>query len=406
MAGLGAEERRARRRTVVRRRRWAAVAVVGSVALVVVAIVATGSGLSGQPSARPGSGAAAGVRSPSASHGSPPVASYLSPAKGPGHLAPGSDPSVLPGPILIADEGNNRLLIVDPKGRVRWEFPRPGDLAPGQTFRVPDDAFFSQDGRFIVVTEEENFVVSLIDIASHKIVYRYGVPGQPGMTANHLDNPDDAILLPGGSILTADIKNCRLLVIPPRGHAPSRIYGESTNACLHDPPRRFGSPNGAFPMRDGHYLVTEINGDWVDEFGLNGTVFWSAHPPGVAYPSDSNEISPGRYLTVDYSSPGQIVVFNRAGKTLWRYAPTTPGAELNHPSLAEPLPNGDILLTDDYDHRVVVVDPHTNRIVWQYGHDGTPGSAPGYLNNPDGLDQFPPHSLLITHAATQGSPKR
>jgi hypothetical protein len=38
-------------------------------------------------------------------------------------LASGSDPGVLPGSILIADEGNNRIVVVDPQGRVRWIFP-------------------------------------------------------------------------------------------------------------------------------------------------------------------------------------------------------------------------------------------------------------------------------------------
>jgi hypothetical protein len=58
-------------------------------------------------------------------------------------VQPGSDTSVLPGPVLIADRGNNRLLEIDNYGRTLWEFPRPGDLAPGETFNVPDDAFFS-----------------------------------------------------------------------------------------------------------------------------------------------------------------------------------------------------------------------------------------------------------------------
>ncbi len=156
-------------------------------------------------------------------------------------------------------------------------------------------------------------------------------------------------------------------------------------------------------MRDGHYLVTEINGDWVDKIGLNGTVYWSMHPPGVSYPSDTNEISPGRYLTVDYSDPGQIVIFNAAGKTLWRFAPTGPDA-LNHPSLALPLPNGDILCTDDWNDRVIIIDPHTNKIVWQYGHTGSPGSALGYLHTPDGIDLLPPHNLLGVHAGSIGLP--
>ena len=47
-----------------------------------------------------------------------------------------------------------------------------------------------------------------------------------------------------------------------------------------------------------------------DLMDLSGKVYASWHPPGVAYPSDSNEVSPGTYLTVDYSQPGQIETFD------------------------------------------------------------------------------------------------
>jgi hypothetical protein len=237
------------------------------------------------------------------------AAPWLAPAAGPGRLAPGSDPAVLPGDVLIADHLNNRLLIVDPQGRIRWEFPRPGDLAPGQTFLQPDDAFFSPDGRYIIATQEDDQVISVISVAASKITYRYGVPGMPGAGPDHLFNPDDAMLTPAGAIVSADIKNCRIVIITPPAHTLTRVIGQTTNACIHDPPRRFGSPNGAFPMTDGHYLITEINGDWADEMSLSGQV-----STGVA------------------------------------------------------------------------------------------GSAPGYLNDPDGVDLVPPDSLLITHAATMGSP--
>jgi len=320
-----------------------------------------------------------------------------------GHLAPGSNPSVLPGPILIADKSNNRLLIVDPMGRVRWRFPRSGDLRKGQTFRIPDDAFFTPDGKEIVATQEDDSVISVIDIASHRIVYRYGHPGHPGAAPGYVHNPDDAMMLPDGYLISADIKNCRVVLIPPGGKAPARAYG-TTGSCVHGPPTHFGSPNGAFPMRDGSYLVTEINGDWVDELTLHGAVRWSVHPPRVAYPSDTNEVANNRYLTVDYSQPGQVLEFNRAGRTLWRYRHSTGRAALDHPSLAIPLPNGDVLLNDDYDDRVIVIDPHTQRIVWQYGHDHMPGRSAGFLHTPDGVDLLPPHSLLGTHAATMGQP--
>jgi hypothetical protein len=308
-----------------------------------------------------------------------------------GNLAPGSDPSVLPGPILIADRGNNRLLIVDPQGRVRWTWPNPGDLAPGQTFRVPDDAFFTPDGRHIIATQEDDFVVTEVDIASRKIVWRYGTPGVHGSGPGLLWNPDDAMMLANGNVVAADIKNCRLVQLQPGASAPVWTAGHP-GGCRHAPPTGYGSPNGVFPLQNGHFLVTEINGDWVNEVDLSGKVYWSAHPPGVAYPSDTNQYKPGEYLTVDYSYRGQVVIFDASGKALWRWNPSSGSGRLNHPSLAEGLPNGDVLLNDDRNHRVIVIDPTTNRIVWQYGHTGVPGSAPGYLNNPDGLDPLPPSS--------------
>ena len=328
-------------------------------------------------------------------------AAFSRPISGP-HLQPGSNPSVLPGPLLIADRSNNRLIVVSPKGRILWQFPQPGDLAPGQTFLIPDDAFFTPDGKYIIATEEDDFVISVISIAQHKIIFRYGTPGQSGMGPNHLWNPDDAMMLPDGYILSPDIKNCRILLIKPGSLSPVHIYGLSTNYCYHNPPARFGSPNGTFPMTNGHYVVTEINGDWVDEMGLNGTIYQSFHAPGVLYPSDTNEVRPGVFLTADYSKPGTVEEFTSSGQVLWRYSPT--GAQaLNQPSLALPLPNGDVVLNDDKNNRVIVVDPKTDKVVWQYG-TGVAGSAPGQLSNPDGLDLAPPFSLLVTHAATMGQP--
>lgn len=181
------------------------------------------------------SGAASASAAPRPGRGGDPVVAYLAPPTGPSGLAAGSDPSVLPGPVLIADKLNNRLLIVNPHGRVRWEFPRPGDLAPGQSFKIPDDAFFSPDGTKIIATQEDDYAISVIDIASHRIVYRYGHPGTPGSAPGYLDNPDDALLLPGGDILTADIKNCRILLIDPGRPAPVRSLGGAAGGCRHDP---------------------------------------------------------------------------------------------------------------------------------------------------------------------------
>jgi DNA-binding beta-propeller fold protein YncE len=309
----------------------------------------------------------------------------------PGGLRPGSDPSVLPGPVLIADSDNNRLLEVSPDGRVLWRFPAPGDLAPGETFQVPDDAFFSPDGHQVIVTQEDDFVISVIDLASHRIVYRYGHPGVPGSEPGYVNNPDDALLMSAGEIVTADIKNCRLLVIRPPAHEPLRQLGV-TGSCEHQLGVSYGSPNGAFPMANGDTAVTEINGDWLDVLSPEGRPVLAIHPPEFTYPSDTNEVRPGLFLSADYTSPGAIETFTSDGKLQWRYAPTG-AAALDQPSLALPLPNGDILANDDKNNRVIVIDPRTNSIVWQYGHTHVPGAGEGFLSDPDGVDLAPPHSL-------------
>ena len=392
------------------RARRPATAVAGPARAVAVLAAVVAAGLAGctspaSPASHAGAAASTPVRrslSPSPSAPSRPASAFrLLPARGPGHLAPGSDPAALPGDVLIADEDNRRLLLVDPYGRIRWRFPGPGALGRGRVFGPPDDAFVSPDGRSIVATQEENQTISVIDIAAGRITRRYGHPGVPGSGPGYYYHPDDAMLLPGGQVLVADILNCRILLLPARGI--TRQLGTTSTACAHEPPRQFAQPNGAFPLTDGHYLITEILGDWVDEVSLGGRVYWSAHPPGVAYPSDTNEVSPGRYLVADYSYPGQVVIFTRTGRLVWRFRPAG-AAALNHPSLALPLPNGNILVNDDHNDRVIVISPKTNRIIWQYGHDGVPGRAAGYLDNPDGVDLAPPDSLLMARAATMGRP--
>lgn len=301
-----------------------------------------------------------------------------------------SDPTALPGPIMIADEGNNRIVVVDPSGAPRWIFPQKGDLSPGQTFATPDDVFFSPDGKSIIATESEHQMVSIIDIATKKITFEYGVADKGSRLKGHLNNPDDAMMLPDGRLMVADIKNCRILFIDPKTKKTTQLG--TTGRCYHNPPKSFGSPNGAFPMRDGRYLVTEINGNWVSAMSLDGKVSWSVHAPGIAYPSDSNEISPNVYVTVDFSKPGAIIKFDSKGKLLWKFKPTG-AAALDHTSLATGLPNGKIIATDDANHRVIIVDPKTKKIVWQYGHKGKKGTTAGYLNNPDGLELIPEGAL-------------
>ena len=291
----------------------------------------------------------------------------------------------LRGALLIADRGNDRILLVDPAHRIIWRFPTRGDLRRGLHLNFNDDSFVAAGGRTIVANEEQAHTVVSINVRTHRRIHLYGVPGVRGQTPGLLNTPDDAYPLPNGQVVVADAYNCRVVWI--LRHRIVRQLGRA-GVCAHDPPRTFGAVNGDTPLRDGGMLISEIPGHWVDEIGPGGRLRWSIQAP-VRYPSDPQMLPGGRILLADYSRPGHVVIMNRRGRVLWRYGPASGWGALDHPSLALPLPGGRIAVNDDYRDRVVVIDLRTKRIVWQYGHLDVPSARRGFLNTPDGLDFVP-----------------
>jgi hypothetical protein len=345
---------------------------------------------------------------------SPPTATVRAPPPPPRRHAPAPPPptpaqralglpSVGPGPVpgyvLIADRNNDRILLVSPSKRILWRFPRPGDLRPGQSFHDPDDAFFAPGYRTISTNEEYNQAISLIALRSHRIAWSYGHAGVRGSAPGYLSNPDDAYVLPSGVVMVADIENCRVLFIG-RSHRVVREIGHA-GSCGHDPPRSLSSPNGATPLRDGGVLVTEIGG-WVDRLDARGRLRYQVRTP-TTYPSDAQLLPNGNILVAGFNTPGRVDVITPSGRIVWSYGPSSGPGALDRPSLAVRWPNGMIAVTDDWHHRVVVIDPRTKRIVWQYGHLGVASSAPGYLSKPDGLDLLPARAIRVPLRASASS---
>lgn len=301
--------------------------------------------------------------------------------------------------LLIADRGNDRLLVLSDTGAITWRYPSAGKPAPPGGFYFPDDAFFIRHGTAIISNQEENETIVEIAYPSGKLLWQYGHPRQPGYAPGYLDNPDDAYLLRNGDISVADPVNCRVLVIDPKTKTVLHQIGVP-RVCTHQPPTYLGSPNGDTPLPDGNLLVSEINGSWIDEYTTSGKLVWTVQLPSVAYPSDPQRLGPDRYLVADYSDPGAFVEFNRAGRILYRYAPASGTGTLNMPSLVEQLPSGVLMANDDHNDRIVAIDPRTGALVWQYGVDGVPGTKPGYLFKPDGFDILAPGGTTPTHTAT------
>ena len=194
----------------------------------------------------------------------------------------------------------------------------------------------------------------------------------------------------------ADIRNCRILRLSRGGRVASVLGG----SCTHDPPQGFASPNGDTPLPGGGLLVTEIGG-WVDRLSRSGGLIWSVRSP-VPYPSDAQLLPNGRILVASFTDPGRIVIFDRSGRVRWSFGAVSGRNRLDKPSLAVRLSNGMIAANDDYNDRVIVIDPKTKRIVWQYGRTGVPGRAPGYLDKPDGIDPVPPGVSFRARGGTGG----
>jgi hypothetical protein len=306
-------------------------------------------------------------------------------------------PPPFKGKLLIADRGNDRLLVVNARKKVLWRYPSRGHPAPPGGFYFPDDAFFTHHGTQLIAHQEPDERIVRLSFPRGKVLWSYGHAGVAGSEPGYLHEPDDAYLWRDGTISVADAQNCRVLLISPRKKV-LREFGDPAS-CEHEPPHRLGSPNGDTPLRDGNLLVSEVNGSYIDEITRGGKLVWSVQLP-IEYPSDPQQLGRNRYLVADYTRPGGIYEFNRAGRILWSYHPSSGPGMLDHPSLAERFPGGLLAVNDDYRHRLAIIDRHSGRIVWQYGHTDEPGRAHGHLDTPDGFDLLAPGGETPTHPYT------
>jgi outer membrane protein assembly factor BamB len=299
--------------------------------------------------------------------------------------------------LLVADRGNNRLLILDDTNQIQWAYPSSTMPAPPGGFYFPDDAFFAKGGTEIISNQEENETIVILAYPTGKVLWQYGHPTVPGSAAGYLHEPDDAYLLKNSQVVVADSTNCRILYLNQDKTIGWQIG--TTGLCRHQPPTGLASPNGDTPLADGNVLISETTGSFVSEYTSKGQLVWTTHV-AVGYPSDPQQLGPNRYLLADYSHPGGIAEFNQQGQILYRLAPQSGITEMNQPSLAELMPSGVLMANDDYRDRMVAYDPATGALVWQYGIADAPSTAVGQLAIPDGFDLVRPDGSTPTHPQT------
>ncbi len=98
-------------------------------------------------------------------------------------------------------------------------------------------------------------------LADRSLHVLFGHPGDSGSDRTHLHTPDDAYMLPDGTLTVADAYNCRILFIKaPRDRPPVRHL----RRVPARPPAlpRTGQRRHADAGRG--LLVSEIEGSWID----------------------------------------------------------------------------------------------------------------------------------------------
>ena len=282
------------------------------------------------------------------------------PGGGPSHLAISRHGGGPPLNLLIA-QADDRIVSISPRGQGGWR-ERQAD---------PGTVFVSRTGRTEIITEPSASQVVLRRIDSGAVALRYGRRGL------RLRDPGSAVEDARGEVVIADTGDCRVVFAAQSSERPARV-----TAWAHGCPRSALAGDGVVVVTQqrpaGIVVVSEV-GAQLDRIPLGG----------LAAPSDAVAFRPDAVVVADRTKPGRVVELDRRGNVLWSYGPSRGPGELDRPRLASVLPDGNVLVVDSGNDRVIVIDRQTKLIVWQYGHRGTAGSRPGYLDRPTSATLVP-----------------
>jgi hypothetical protein len=253
-------------------------------------------------------------------------------------VAPGDggapDTGIVEANIVIADQYNNRVIEIDPTGRIVWSFG-DGKAVPGPTSVVaPNDAERLRNGQTLISGTGDPGAAgpacAALDAGgcADNRVLLVNQDGGLAWTYTDLSAPVCARVLANGDVLVTDQGNNRIIEVAPDAGptaAPLWSYGPTTDA-------------GPF---------------------LNG-------------PNSAERTASGTTVIADEGN-GRVVEVAQDGGLVWQYAlPTNDAGESPEVAYASRLPNGDTLITDSTDDLILEVAPDGG-VVWQYHDVGDAG---------------------------------
>ncbi|MNK45819.1 NHL repeat protein [compost metagenome] len=330
------------------------------------------------------------------------------------------------GNTLIADTGNHRVIEVTPEGEVVWQYGEPGRAGcAGQGLFKPSAAVRSASGNTLI-TDSGNH--RLVEVSPDgKVVWQYGnaanrLGGGAGSGTGQLAEPSYAYRLANDRVLVTDTGNQRVLELDDMKqivwhYRPGAVKG---GQGVKDPMAAFRVDTGTVIL--GRYGVVEVDSElkvrWEHHLAGPGTAPLAAVAPATreltvripeAAPAGAPAVEaeapastgqelpanfPEAFLVCDRNG-GRVLEIDRKMQQIWQFTGMVSGDKqrIVAPHTATRLPNGNTLIADTGNHRVIEV--RDQAIVWQFGKRGTAAGDAKHLNQPRSAERTAHHTLVI-----------
>lgn len=164
---------------------------------------------------------------------------------------------------------DNRVFIVNHHDRIIWQYGQAGIAGSGPNqLNTPVqslylDSFPGYPGPHVLITDQGNQRVILVNMKK-RIEWQYGTTGVSGSGPNQLNNPNSAEVLDNGDVLIADENNNRVIEITTGGQLVQTFTAHGTVS------------GAAFASRlsDGDTLITDSNNNRIVEVDNGDNVVW------------------------------------------------------------------------------------------------------------------------------------
>lgn len=293
------------------------------------------------------------------------------------------------GDVLIADRQNRSVLEIRQDGSLAWSFTGADDPA----LQTPFSAQRLSNGDTLIT---DRGACKVIEVNQAKqIVWQYGGPpspidAPPGI--NQLADPFSAARLANGNTLICDNKGGnRVIEVRDSDYDPSKPDDGYTAASIvwqygvtskpGGGPGEVNSPRSAYMMANGDVLIC----DGATQSAGDG----------------SNRVIEVRTSDYDATQPNDGWT---AGSIIWQIDAAHPlqggagSSALNDPNQALPLANGNLLITDGGNNRVIEVNQE-RQVVAEFGPKTVAGYDP--LQAPRGASLLPDGRIIIADQGDQ-----